>query len=266
MPYCRSCGTELKENERFCPACGVAVAGIERRAVRARKTDGLRIVLLVLGGIGLLVALGLFVGGGALFWVNTSLTDSQGFIATESEQLTVDSYAIVFQHIDIDVGEVVGRWGVWRPSPGDFVTIKIAVSSNEPSKNIFVGIAEASDAAQYLNNVTYDEITRFSVSPSRAAEIEYQTHPGGGIPSDPTTQTFWRVSKHGPGTQTLEWSPEAGSYWIALMNEDGSAGVDLTTNLGARIPLLSIVGSILLAAGVIALIIGGVMVYFGVRR
>ena len=50
------------------------------------------------------------------------------------------------------------------------------------------------------------------------------------------------------------------------MNEDGSAGVDLTTNLGAKIPLLSIVGSILLAAGVIALIVGGVMVYFGVRR
>lgn len=267
MPYCRNCGAELKEDERFCPACGVAVAGFERRVERrARKTNGVRIILLVLGGIVLLVAFGLFVGGAALFWVNTSLADSEGFITTESQQLTVDSHAIVFQHIDIEVGEVVGRWGVWRPSPGDFVTIKIIVSSNDPTKNAFVGITEASDAALYLNNVEYDEIERLSVSPSRTIEIEYRAHSGEAAPSAPTAQTFWTVSKHGSGTQTLEWSPEAGSYWVTLMNEDGSAGVDLTIRLGAKIPLISAVGSILLVGGVIALIIGSAVIYLGIRR
>lgn len=128
------------------------------------------------------------------------------------------------------------------------------------------GIAEASDAMLYLNNVTYGEITRFGVSPSRALEAGYRTHAGGATPSDPTTQTFWRVSKHGSGPQIPEWSPESGSYWIALVNKDGSAGVDLTMKLGAKIPLLSIVGSVLLVAGIVALVIGGAMVYFGVHR
>jgi len=146
------------------------------------------------------------------------------------------------------------------------VTIRITISSNDPSKNVLVGIAEASDAMQYLDNVEYDEITRFSVSPSRTAEIEYETHSGEETPADPTTQTFWKAAKHGSGAQTLEWSPEPGNYWIALMNEDGSAGVDLEMRVGAKIPLLSTIGSILVVLGVIALIIGGTIIYFGIRR
>ena len=267
MPYCRNCGAELKEDERFCLACGLEVAGVEARVERkARRTKGVRIVLLVLGSIALLVAVGLFAGGGAILWVNTSLTDSQGFITTETEQLTTDSHAIVFPHLNLEVGKVVGRWGVWGPSRGDFVTIKVTVSSNDPPKNIFVGIAEASDAVSYLDNVEYDEIMRVSVSSSRSFEIEYLRHTGEATPSDPTTHTFWTLSQHGSGTRALEWSPEAGSYSIVLMNEDGSAGVDLTMEVGAKIPLLSMIGSILLAVGVIPLIIGAIIIYFGIRR
>lgn len=267
MSYCRNCGAELKGNEKFCPACGVSVSGTERKVeTRTKRSDGVKIILFVVGGIILLISIGLLFGGGALFWLNTSLTDSEGFITTKSHQLQTDSYAIAFQHINIEVGEVVGRWGVWQPSPGDFVTIKITVSSNDPSKKVFIGIARASDATLYLNDVEYDEITRFNVSPSRTIDVEYTTHSGDTVPSAPTTQTFWTISEHGAGTQTLEWSPEPGNYWIVLMNEEGSAGIDSTIELGAKIPLLFIVGSVLLAGGIVALIIGGIIIYFGIRR
>ena len=266
MPYCQKCGAELKGDEAFCAVCGASVTGAERGAeARARKTDGVKVILFVVGGFITLIAVGLLIGGGALFWVHTSHT-VDGFITTSSHPVTTASYAMAFQHLNIEVGDVVGDWGVWRPSPGDFITIKITVSSNDPSKNAFIGITKASDAMSYLGDVAYDEITRFSVSSSRTIEVEYTAHSGDTIPSAPTTQAFWTASRHGAGTQPLEWSPETGNYWIVLMNEDGSKGVDATISLGAKIPMLATIGSMLLAGGIIALIIGGTIIYLGIRR
>jgi hypothetical protein len=266
MPYCKNCGTELRGDVKFCPACGASVRGVERRQeTMARKTDGTKIALFVIGGFITLIAIGLLLGGGVLLWLNTSYAVG-GFITTESRQLETNSYAIAFQNVNINVGNVVGEWQVWRPSPSDFVTIKIAVSDSNPAKNVFIGIAEASDAASYLNNVEYDEITHFSVSSSRNIEIEYFTHSGNTTPLAPTTPTFWTASTHGNGTQTLEWSPTPGNYWIVLMNEDGSKGLNSTITLGAKIPILSTIGLVLLFGGIIAIIIGGVVIYLGMRR
>ncbi len=266
MPYCQKCGAELKGDEAFCAVCGAPVTGAARdTAARARTTNGVKVIMLVVGGFIMLIAVGLLLGGGALFWVNTSHT-VDGFITTASHPVATASYALAFQHIDIDLGDVVGDWGVWRPAPGDFVTLRITVSSNDPSKNVFIGITAASDATSYLGDVAYDEITRFSVSSSHTLDVEYTAHSGDTIPSAPTTHAFWTTSRHGAGTQTLEWAPEAGNYWIVLMNEDGSKAVDATISLGVKIPLLATIGSGLLAGGILALIVGGIIIYLGIRR
>jgi hypothetical protein len=266
VPYCQKCGAELKGDETFCSVCGASVTGAKRGGeARVRKTDGTKILLFVVGGFITLIAVGLLLGGGAIFWVNTRHS-VDGFITTSSHPLTTVSYAMAFQHLNIEVGDVVGDWSVWRPSPGDFVTIRITVSSNNLSKNVFIGIATASDAMAYLSDVEYDELTQFSMSSSQTLEVEYTAHSGDTIPSTPTTQTIWMVSRHGVGTQTLEWSPEAGNYWIVLMNEDGSKGIASTISLGAKIPILSTLGPMLLAGGIIALILGGIIIYFGIRR
>ncbi len=118
----------------------------------------------------------------------------------------------------------------------------------------------------YLFDVYYDEIIRFSISSSQSLNVEFNTHSGDSVTSDPAFQTFWTVSEHGAGTQTLELSPEAGNYWIVLMNEDGSAVIDFNITFGAKIPLLYTVALALLAGGVIALLIGSVIVYFWVHR
>lgn len=258
MPDCRKCGAELDKYIKYCPACGTSVSeneGVDRSDL-----------LLVFGSITLLAAFGLLVAGGALLAVNMGLTDSEGFITSKSQRLERDSYAIVFQHIHINLGEAVGEWAVWSPSPSDFITIKLTGSSNGPSKNIFIGIAEESSVEAYLSDVWYDEVTHLSFSSSRSLSLEYSTHSGDAVPSDPTSQTFWEVSVHGTGTQTLEWKPETGSYWIVLMNEDGAARMDLTVSMGVKIPLLSTIHLVLFAGGIIALTIGSTLVYSGVRK
>jgi len=216
-----------------------------------------KIVLLVFGIIVLLVSFCLMVGGGALIWADITIKDSEGFYTTETVQLERDSYAIVTPSADIDL-ETAWLWD-W----GNLATFKVEGSNNDPTKQIFMGVAEESDVQAYLSGVEYDEITQFRIHPYR---VDYRNHPGTSEPTAPTSQTFWTASVHGAGTQTLEWELETGNYVLVLMNTDGSAGVDLSTVVGAKVPPIFGVGVGLLAGGVVVLIIGSLMVYFAVRR
>jgi hypothetical protein len=220
-----------------------------------------KIVLLVFGIIFLLASVGLLLGGGALVWANSSLTDSEGFFTTKARQIERDSYAIVTQPADINL-EAGWHWG-WRWDWSNFVTFKVEGYNNDPSKQIFIGIAEESDVEAYLSDVEYDEITEWSIHPYR---VEYTHYPGDSVPTAPTTQTFWAESVHGTGTQTLKWEPETGNWVLVLMNGDGSAGVDLSGSVGVKVSWLFGIGVGFLAGGIVALITGIVMVYFAVRR
>ena len=216
-----------------------------------------KIVLLVFGVIILLVSFGLMAGGGALIWADNTLKDSEGFYTTETVQLERDSYAIVTPSADIDLR------AAWLWDWDDLATFKIKGSNNDSAKQIFIGVAEESDVKAYLSGVEYDEITQFDIYPYR---VDYRNHTGTSEPAVPTSETFWTALTHGAGTQTLEWELETGNYVLVLMNTDGSAGVDLSTVVGAKVPMLFGVGVGLLAGGVVALIIGSLMVYFSVRR
>ncbi len=100
----------IKQLSLFCPKCGAELD--RQKEGKAKRSDGARILLLIFGGIILLVAFGLLVGGGTLLLLNTSLADTEDFLTTESYQLIRDSYAIAFQDIHIDVGEFTGTWGM----------------------------------------------------------------------------------------------------------------------------------------------------------
>jgi flagellar biogenesis protein FliO len=49
--------------------------------------------------------------------------------------------------------------------------------------------------------------------------------------------------------------PELGNFWIVGMNADGSMGVDIEVQMGARLPILQTIGGILLAVGLILVLI-----------
>ena len=224
---------------------------------------GGKIVLLVFGIIALLISISLLVGGGALLWADNVIKDSKGFYTTKTIQIEKDSYAIVTGPADIDIDTGWDRgWG-WGWDLGDLVTFKVEGSSNDPSNQIFIGVARESDIDAYLRGVEYDEITDLHINPDR---LDYQNHPGSIVPGDPTSQTFWTESTYGVGTQILEWELEPGSHSLVLMNDDGSAGIDMNVVLGAKVPLLFIIGVGILVGGVVALFISILMIYFSARR
>ncbi len=220
-----------------------------------------RVILLVFGIIGFLISIGILVGGGTLLWADNTIKDSEGFYTTETIQIEKDSYAIVTGPANVDIE--AGWGGGWGWSLGDLVTFKVEGSNNDPSNQIFIGVARESDLDAYLSGVEYDEITNLHIHPY---SVDYRNHPGSIVPGAPTSQTFWTESTYGAGTQILEWELEPGSHSLVLMNDDGSAGVDMNIVLGAKAPMLLEGIVMLLAGGAVALFISILMIYFSTRK
>jgi len=226
----------------------------------------MRIVPVVVGSILLLMGVATIFAGVALFFINSAMTSSSMFSAVD---IHTGSHAMVFKEINVNLGD---SW--WKPKPSDVATIRIRVSSNNQSKGIFLGIAPADEAQAYLRGVGYDELTDLSIAgdPFKGFSITF-SHTG--VPGDqplerklplPLTQSFWEVSAHGTGTQALEWSPSTGTYWLILMNEDASTGVDAELGLGIDIPILSTISTVILVVA-IAFVVGGVaFLSIGLRR
>jgi len=216
-----------------------------------------RIVLLVFGIIIMVGSVLLIFFGGTVVWAHTAFTDDEGFFSTKTIEVERDSYAVVTQPADIDVS------ATWIWDWNDLVTFRIEGSSDDPSKQVFIGIADEDDLDSYLDDVKYDKVDDFRLGP---LEIDYRTYAGGSEPLAPTSQGFWTASAYGPGTQVLDWTLETGSWSLVLMNSDGSAGLDLDVVLGAKVPWLFGTGLGLLIGGGVGLVVGIVMIYLAVRK
>ena len=216
-----------------------------------------KIVLLIVGIVVVVVAISLIATGGAVLWANGVLTDGEGYLTTKTIRVDKGSYAVVSEPTDIEVGS----WWVW--DWGDLATFKIEGSNDDSSKNIFMGLADESDSNSYLIDVNHDEVIDIDINPDR---LDFRNRPGNSEPAIPTTQDFWLESVNGPGTQTLAWDMQAGTWSLILMNEDGSAGVDLSVLLGVKIPWLFGTGLGLLIGGIVALPLGTLMIVLAARR
>jgi hypothetical protein len=216
-----------------------------------------KIVLLVFGIIVIVIAIGLVIAGSGALWANAALTDDEGYYTTKSLRLDKDSYAIVTQPAEVDLG------AAWAWDWSRLVSFKVEGRNTDPAKGIFIGVAEEQDVLSYLRDVEYDEIIDFQIDPD---EFSYWNHPGSGVPAPPTAETFWSESAHGAGTQKLEWTLKSGTWSLVLMNEDGSQAVDLRGVVGVKIPWVFGLGLGLLIGGIVALVLGAVMVFLAVRR
>jgi len=215
-----------------------------------------KIILLIVGAIIILISFGLIVGGGGVLWANGALTDDDGYYTTDTIHMARDSYAIISEPADVELG------ATWALDWGDLVTFKVEVQNTDPEKNIFLGVAREDDLAEYLDNVEHDRVIDFEIDPDT---WEYENVSGSVRPAPPTEQTFWEESAHGFGKQVLKWELEEGTWVFVMMNEDGSAGVDLNMEIGAKVPWLVGVGVGLLVGGIVGLIIGAMMIFFAVR-
>ena len=218
-----------------------------------------KIVLLIFGIILIVVSIPLLLTGVSFTLLSTSATDSEGFMEGDTIHIERGSYAIVS---NVEIEEEAPDTLEWLGMD----TFKIEASSNDESKQIFIGIAEQSDVEAYLQDVEYDESELFTDYTSNE-DVEYTNHPGDSEPEVPTDQDFWTQEVHGDGTQVIKWEVEAGNYSIVLMNSDSSADIDFDVVPKVKMPrFVTAIGVVILIGGIVALVGGIVMLYFALRK
>jgi hypothetical protein len=210
-----------------------------------------RVILIVLGSIGVLVGLALAAGGGFLLWADRTQRDD-GYLTTPAERFATQTYALTRTRLEINT-----NGPGWLLNDSWFGKIRIRGES-PGAKMLFIGIGPEAAVAKYLGTVAHANVQDIDFDPFR---VTYLPIAGRAPQGPPTAQSFWAVSASGVGTQTVTWKVREGDWSIVLMNADGSRGVVADVDLGAKLSFLlwvaigSLIGGVLVIAGSSALIV-----------
>lgn len=221
---------------------------------RRRMTAG-RVAALVLGVIVGIGSLALLAAGVTGLVVDATQRDSGDYLATDQVRLETGSYAIVGSALDIDTD--APDW-----LQADDVLGEVQLRYDAGDRDVFVGLARESDAAEYLAGLGYDEVTRIGDDD----EVDYVAHDGGAPATAPADQQFWAASVSGSGDQELTFEPRDGRWVVVAMNADGSPGVDVTARIAAELPVLTWVAVGLVVVGVFGLGVTVLLFYLALRR
>jgi hypothetical protein len=206
----------------------------------------------VIGVLLVAASLVLLGAGATAVWADRTQRDA-GYATTDVHRYSTSGSALTAEPTRL------GSAGVgWLYSPGLLGKVRIRVTPAGPRARLFVGIGRSTDVDRYLSGVSHTVISDFWSDKVEAVD-------GGPPQSVPGRQHFWVASSVGPGARALEWKPTDGSWSVVVMNGDGRSGIDVATDLGARVPALLWVGLGVLAAGAV-LLAGGALLMAGAIR
>ena len=216
-----------------------------------------RILLVILGSIVALLAVGILVAGGTLLWADRTQRED-GYLTTPTERLETESYAITSESIDLFETDTSGDWVLTEGVLGD-----IRITAEGAGKDIFVGIGPTDEVASYLDGVERAEVRDVDFDPFR---VRYRIFAGAEPSGPPGEQAFWAASASGSGEQVATWDTESGEWTILLMNADGSDGVAADVSIGAEANFLPWLAIGLLVAGLLVLAVGVLLIVLGARK
>jgi hypothetical protein len=211
-----------------------------------------RIAAGVIGTVLVLLALALLAAGGTALWADRTQRDA-GYVTTDVHTFATAGAALT------TVPTHLGSPGVgWLYSPGVLGKVRIRVTPAQSGPALFVGIARSADVDRYLAGVNHIVVSDFFRDKTRVVD-------GSPTRSAPGGHHFWVASDSGRGTRTLVWDPSNGSWTVVVMNADGRSGVDVATDLGARMPAVPWIAVGLLVAGAVFTTAGVLLIAGGLR-
>ena len=190
------------------------------------------------------------ISGGALL----ALFGSDRVLSSGQHQVSTPTSALV-----ADLGRVtdIDGFQYLTGSPTLHVT-----ADNEADGPIFIGIGRADEVDRYLAGFSTDRVTDLEPSPF---ELDSVRHDGSGTPGAPAEQNIW-VASSTPSDAELSWEIRDGHYEVVIMNADGSTNVQAQARFGVSLPDSTALWSLVIGAGVVIMVIGGVVVIAASRR
>jgi hypothetical protein len=221
-----------------------------------RRWNFARVVVLVLGCLGVLFATGLLTAGGFGLWADQTRRDSEDYLSTRHEPFSSSAYAILSKSVD------VGTEGPdWVLSEDVLGKVRLGGGTTN-GKDVFLGIGPADDVDAYLGGVERDVVRDLEVDPFR---VEYRHEAGGAPEGPPGDETFWAATASGAGEQTLLWEVEGGDWSVVVMNADASQDVDVSLSVGAEATFLLWLSIALLILGTLVLLGSVLLVFLALR-
>ena len=208
---------------------------------------------LIAGGVAALLGVLALVAGTGLIAVHQNERDGDGYYGSGSQRLSTAGYALTAR--DIDLGSTAAD-AIPEGVLGK-VRVRAERAGGEP---VFVGIARERDVNAYLGGVAQSEVDDPTADPP-----EYVTHEGGAPRGRPGAQDFWVASSEGSGRRTVAWDVDGGRWAVVAMNADGSRGVSLDAEVGARVGWLLGAGIGLLVLGALLALGGALLIVLGAR-
>ena len=201
-----------------------------------------RIIALAAGSVLLLVSLVLIVGGATLMWADTEQVHS-GYVTTTTATYSTRGYALASDAIT-------------RHSRGLFVDeIRIRITSSDPSRPLFAGIAATGDVERYLSGASYATVDGHDVA----------DHPGTGVPAAPAAALPWAARAQGTGKLTLTWAVRDGGWTVVVMNADARPGLSVRAEAGLSAMSLPWLAGEMLAVGLLTGVTAVVLIVVPVR-
>jgi Domain of unknown function (DUF4389) len=211
-----------------------------------------RIAATVLTSLTALLGIVAIVAGGAALVFDQTQRNPGGYITSAAAPYSTGTYAL---ESDSYRAGTAAEWSVARGLLG---TIRIHSTSSHP---VFVGIAPANAAIQYLANVAHAEAGDLGAQSS-----EFHVHPGFAPTALPAAQHFWVARTIGAGEQTLTWKVRSGNWRVIVMNANSTRDVASELSIGASFPHLRTIGIGALGTGLLLLLLSGSTLYVVVRR
>jgi hypothetical protein len=210
-----------------------------------------RVVSAVAGTLLILFGLGALPAGGTALWFDQNGRDSVGYITTDVHSSSSPGYAIASE-----AGVLRIEGSSWAVSHllGD---VRITGTSRTGTP-LFIGIATEPDASAYLAPIEHTVVAWFGQAPAESQLT-------GSAPSQaPGREQFW-AAKSSAVDQVVDWQPRTGDWRVIVLNADGSRAVQADLSVGATVPSLDDLGYSLIAAGLILLLGGALLIVVALR-
>jgi hypothetical protein len=201
-----------------------------------------RIIALAAGSVLLLFSLAFIAGGGTLVWADTEQVHS-GYVTTTTATYSTHGYALASDPINVHgLSPFIDR-------------VRIRVTSSDPSRSLFAGVAPTGDVERYLSDVSYTTVNGHDVT----------DHPGTGIPAAPAAAVPWVARAEGTGNVTLAWVVLDGDWTVVMMNADARLGLSVRAEAGISVPALPLLAGELLGVGMLTGVVAGALIVVPVR-
>ena len=201
-----------------------------------------RIIALAAGSVLLLISLALIAGSGTLIWADNEQVHA-GYVTTSTATHATRGYALASDSIKLHgLGLFVDR-------------VRIRITSSDPSRPLFAGIAATGDVERYLGNVHYTTVHGH----------EFTDHPGAMVPAAPAAGLPWAARAQGTRTLTLTWASQPGDWTVVVMNTDARPGLSVRAEAGISAMALPWMATELLAAGLLTGVAAATLIVVPVR-